>query len=113
MGVTVDCLRCVNSACCKLIVEIDRDEYNSFKSLGLSHHFNTRTEIFIANNPKYKKHTEQFNEMYKDNYATIKKREDGNCSLLDKKMKCSIYADRPKACRDYKQQRCVNIRQLK
>jgi len=113
MGVTVDCLRCVNSACCRLTVEVDRDEYNSFKSLGLSHHFNTRTEIFIAKNPKHKKHTELFNEMYRDNYATIKKREDGYCVLLNKKMECSIYADRPKACRDYKQLRCVNIRQLK
>ena len=51
--------------------------------------------------------------MHKDNFAILKKREDGNCILLDENMECSIYENRPKVCRDYKQSRCINIRELK
>lgn len=51
--------------------------------------------------------------MHKDNFAKIKKNDKGYCVLLDENMKCSIYENRPKACRDYKQSRCINIRELK
>jgi len=65
------------------------------------------------NNPKYLKQIKKFDEMYKDNFAILKKREDGNCVLLDENMECSIYENRPKVCRYYKQSRCINIRELK
>ena len=50
--------------------------------------------------------------MYKDNFAILKKKEDGYCVLLDEDMKCTIYENRPKVCRDYKQNRCTTIRKL-
>ena len=109
----VDCLKCINSACCRLDVEINRDEYNRFWRLDLDKYFETRTDIFLKDNPKYIKQMKYFDEMYKDNFAILKKKKDGNCILLDKDMKCSIYKDRPKVCEDYKHNRCLNIRELK
>jgi len=109
----IDCLKCINSACCKLSVEVDRDEYNTFWQLGLEEHFDTRTDIFLMNNSKYLKYIKQLDEMHKDNFAILKKRKDGNCILLDENLECSIYENRPKVCREYKQSSCINIRELK
>ena len=108
----VDCLKCINSACCKLIIEVDKDEYDEFWRLDLDEYFETKTDVFLKENPKYIKHIKKIDEMYEDNFATLKRREDGYCVLLDKDMKCTIYENRPKACRNYKQSRCVNIRDL-
>ena len=47
-------------------------------------------------------------------FAYLKQGEDGYCELLDRKtMKCSIYNDRPKKCREYKTEKCSKIRILK
>lgn len=109
----IDCLKCINSACCKLNVEVDKEEYNRFVKLNLDEHFETRAEIFVKENPKYLKQTKVFDTMYKDNFAILKKKEDGNCVLLDENMKCTIYENRPQVCKDYKQNRCAAIRELK
>ncbi len=109
-----DCLRCVNSACCKLDVEVDRNEYDNFVALNLGNHFNTRTKIFLEQNPKYKRQRIIFDKMYFDNYAILKKNNDGLCVLLNREtMLCSIYNDRPKVCKDYTIKRCENIKKLK
>ncbi|MEE9337995.1 MAG: YkgJ family cysteine cluster protein [Methylococcaceae bacterium] len=109
----IDCLKCINSACCKLTVEVDRNEYNKFWKLDLDEYFETRTDVFLKENPKYLKRIKELDEMHKDNFAILKKRNDGNCILLNENMECSIYENRPKACREYKQSSCVNIRELK
>jgi Fe-S-cluster containining protein len=52
--------------------------------------------------------------MYKDNFATLKKEDDGLCVLLDREsMKCTIYENRPKVCKDYTTSRCSKIRCIK
>lgn len=110
----VDCLKCLNSACCRLDVEVNIKEYERFKSLGLDGYFTTRTEIFLKNEKRYIKHKEVFNEMYKNNFAILNKGNDGQCVLLDRKtMKCTIYEDRPKVCKDYTSNRCEKIRNIK
>ena len=112
----MNCLKCINSACCKLEVEVNKTEYNKFWKLDLDKHFDTRTDLFLKENPKYIKQMKTFDEMYKDNFAILKKGNDGQCVLLDRKtMKCTIYEDRPKVCVDFsnKSKRCLNIRELK
>ena len=110
----VDCLKCVNSACCKLDVEIDRLEFQRFKALRLDEYFETRTDIFIKKEPRYNEQTEILNKMYEANFAILKKGKDGLCVLLDRdSMKCKIYEDRPKVCKDYTTDRCTKIRILK
>ncbi|GAG33156.1 unnamed protein product, partial [marine sediment metagenome] len=69
---------------------------------------------FLKKEPKYREQEKVFNEMYKDNFALLKKSDDGLCVLLDKStMKCTIYKYRPKVCKDYTTSRCVKIRKLK
>ena len=110
----VDCLKCLNSACCRLDVEVDQNEYNRFKALGLDGYFTTRAEIFLKKNSKYKQHKEIFNKMYKDNFALLNKGKDGQCVLLDRKtMQCKIYEDRPKVCKEYTTDKCIKTRILK
>lgn len=109
-----DCLKCVSTDCCKLDVEVNRNEYNKFTSLNLNKFFNTRVELFLKQNPKYKEQKEVFDKMYFDNYAILKKNNDGFCVLLNREtMLCSIYNDRPKVCKDYTIKRCANIKKLK
>ena len=109
----VDCLKCINSACCKLTIEVDRNEYNRLINLGLRNSITTYTDIFLKQNAKYKSKRNELDEMHKQLFAKIDKDESGYCVLLDKDMKCSIYKDRPKSCKDYKHNRCLNIRELK
>ena len=109
-----ECLKCINSACCKLEVEVDRNEYEKFEKKGLGDYFKTRTEDFLKKNEKYRIQKHYFDEMYKDNYAKLIKGIDGLCVMLDRKtMLCSIYKDRPKVCKDYKIKSCVNIKNIK
>ena len=110
----VDCLKCLNSACCRLDVEVSREEYKRFEGLGLTDYFTTRSEIFLKKNEKYREHEELFNKMYNENYALLNKGKDGQCILLDRKsMRCTIYKNRPKVCKEYTTDRCVKIRTLK
>ncbi len=107
----IDCLKCINSACCKLVIEVDKEEYdNSVKCV--KKHLVKRTDAFIKRFPKLESKRNHFDEMYKDNFATLEKSDDGLCVLLDRKtMLCSVYEDRPKCCKDYTTNRCSKIRE--
>jgi len=109
----INCLKCLNSACCKLEVTVNQTEYEYFKTLNLDSIFKTRTEMFLEKNPSYKNRAIYFDNMYRDNFAILKRGEDGYCEMLDQKsMKCSIYDNRPSKCKNYTTDRCKNIREL-
>jgi len=108
-----NCLNCMAN-CCTLIIDLTKEEYLHLKSLNLSDNLLKQSEIFTSQNPMYKGKEFLFDDMYKDDFAIIKKSKDGFCSLLDKKTRlCSIYEDRPKCCVDYKSdgERCKQIKQ--
>jgi len=110
----INCLDCTNSACCKVyVVEISKEEYEKYKKLGLHKNFETRTDIFLKKNSKYKTKRKELDEMHTQYFAEAKKRKDGYCTFLDKAMRCSIYENRPKVCAEYKHNRCENIRCIK
>lgn len=109
----IDCLKCVNSACCKLKIEVGRKEYDRLIGLGYESNMETYTDRFIERNPRYKDKKDIFDNMHKDIFAYLKKGDDGYCELLDREtMLCTIYKDRPKACIEYKIKRCSKIRKL-
>jgi len=109
----VDCLKCINSACCKLVVEVSHDEYKELKKKGLHVHFTKHIDTFLNKFPKLESKRNFLEANYSKNYAELKKNEDEYCILLDKKTKlCSIYEDRPKVCRSYQTNRCEKIREL-
>ena len=106
------CLKCINSACCKLVVELSKDEFdktdNEIKSRVVKY-----TDEFISKFPKFEDKREYLDDMYKSNYGYIEKGEDGSCVFLDRKtMLCSIYEKRPKACQGYQLNRCEKIREI-
>ena len=108
----VSCLDCVNSACCRLEVNVSRDEYSRYKSLGMTDLFETFAEKKIRENPEFAplKHVidESTND---DDYAELKKGDDGYCLKLDREtMLCSIYDKRPSVCSWYTNDRCEEIR---
>ena len=86
----VDCLKCINSACCKLKITIDKKEYESLKP-KIKNEFVRHTDIFIQKNPKYKNKANQIDLMYIDNYAVMKKGNDGFCNFLDRCLWSYIY----------------------
>lgn len=109
----VDCLKCINSACCKLVVEVSYNEYKEFERKGLQDHFTTHIDTFLKKFPKLEDKREFLKDNYLENYAELNKNDNQYCVLLDEKTKlCSIYEDRPKVCRDYKTNRCDKIRKL-
>ena len=108
----VDCLKCINSACCKLIIEVGRDEFNSLHE-SIKKHFLKNSDKFILENPQHENKRAYLDEMYGENYAELRKDKDDLCVLLDRKtMLCSVYENRPNVCRDYTSDRCGKIRQL-
>jgi len=109
----LDCLKCINSACCGLVVEVSYDEYKELEKKGLHVHFTKHIDTFLKKFPKLKNKREYLKENYNSNYAELNKNKNGFCVLLDEKTKlCSIYEDRPKVCRDYENNRCSKIREL-
>jgi Fe-S-cluster containining protein len=107
-----DCAGCVAS-CCKLLIDITEKEYLHLKSLNLSKNLLRQSQMFTQQNPAYKGKEDFLDKMYKDDFATIKKSDDGFCSLLDRKTRlCSIYNNRPKCCKDYESngKRCQKIK---
>lgn len=108
----VDCLKCINSACCKLVIEVNREEYDSLhKSVKSS--FIKNSDVFIKKNPRYSTKQEELDEMYKDNFAEMNKSDDDLCALLDRRtMMCSVYDNRPSVCRSYTTDRCTKIREI-
>ena len=107
------CFNCVGS-CCKPEVDLSRNEYEQLKEKGHGLAMQTRTDIFIIDNPNYEKRRGFLNEMYASMFAILTKGEDGFCLLLDRNTRlCSIYNDRPKACRDFESNgpRCKNLKE--
>ena len=96
------CLNCVSN-CCKLTVDVSKDEYQIFQSKGMHGNFIKQSDKFLIDNPQHKDKIKQIDSLYLESYAELKKDKDGFCSLLNKITKlCTIYEDRPKACKDYK-----------
>jgi len=110
----VDCKQCINSGCCKLAISIDKEEYENLDS-KVKNEFIKRIDLFLLKSPQFKGVIEKDLEIsYKDNYAIMKKSEDGYCNLLDKEtMLCTVYEKRPKICQTYNTNRCSKIRLLK
>lgn len=109
------CLSCV-STCCKLKVDLTKNEYACLKKLGFEDFMENNLENFLDKNPFYKdeRKRDYVENLFieNDDYATLLKSEDGFCSLLDKKTRlCSIYENRPKVCKDFSNQskRCEYI----
>ena len=108
----VDCKTCINSGCCKLVIEVSRDEFYSLPE-KIKREFVKYSEKFIAQNPKHAGRELFFDEMYSENFAVMNKSEDGLCPLLNRAtMLCGVYEERPQVCRDYTTDRCKNIRVL-
>lgn len=110
--IEITCLNCTAN-CCKLVIEVNRSEYNKFVALGMQDSFVTNTDKFIAKSPKYTMRRDALDEMYEDNFAEMKKGKDGLCIHWNEKKLCSIYEDRPQVCRDYQLNRCEGIRCIK
>ncbi len=106
----VNCLQCTNSACCKIEVVLSREEYNKFVALGYGSHVEKETDLFIKKNPEYEKRREFIDNLYRDEYARLLKDQSGMCVLIGENTLCSIYEDRPIACREYETTRCEKIR---
>ena len=108
----IDCLKCINSACCKLVIEVDRSEYDQLHDL-VKPHFVKHSDVFISENPQHESKKDYLEDMYKDNYAEMKKGDDDLCVLLNRDtMLCSVYENRPEVCKKYTSDRCLNIREL-
>ena len=106
----IDCTKCTTSACCKLDVVLTREDYHAFVALGYGAHVETETDSFIKKNPEYEKRREFIDNLYDGDYARLLKDEYGMCVLLNENKLCSIYEDRPRICREYKNDRCEKIR---
>lgn len=101
-----NCLECI-STCCKLEVDITYKEYLYFIEMGHDDKIINKLNNFLKNNPLYNcnKKIEFIFNLYKDNYATLKKEDDGYCVFLDRKTRlCTIYEDRPLVCKEFSNQ---------
>lgn len=95
------CLSC-RANCCKLFVNVSKKEYQVFKSKGMSDSFLKHSEKFIQDNPQHRDKIDKIDSLYFETYAVLKKDESGKCVFLNKKtLLCSIYSDRPQACKDF------------
>tara|TARA_Y100000592_G_C5299452_1_gene234762 strand:+ start:42 stop:389 length:348 start_codon:yes stop_codon:yes gene_type:complete len=106
------CMVCVAS-CCSLEVEINQEDYLKMKALGLDHGAKKHSSDFIEKNPIYKGKELFFDELYKDNFARLKKGKDGFCLFLNRETRlCSIYENRPQVCKDFSNnsKHCEKIR---
>lgn len=93
-------------------MSVGRKEYDNLPDI-IKRETETRTDAFIKRHPSYENRRDHFDKMYSANYATLNKADDGLCVLLDRStMLCSVYDDRPKACREYTTDKCSKIRQL-
>jgi len=98
----MDCMNCMSN-CCKLEVEIDRQDYDHLCALGYSDMMTTTTDLFLAEFPDREKNREQLDALHADQFATIDKAAaDGACVFLDRATRlCGIYSSRPQCCQDY------------
>jgi len=96
-----NCLNCIGS-CCKLEVDITKKEYENISNLGLEKNILKRSDIFLKDYPNYSNRTKFLDKMYKNNFAKLKRSNDGFCELLNKDTRiCSIYENRPNVCKEY------------
>lgn len=108
----IDCTKCKNSGCCKLVVEVDKEEYESLDS-KVKNEFIKRIDLFLKDNEGYVEKKEVLDKMYYSNYAVMKKSSDGLCTMLDREtLLCTVYENRPNVCKDYTSNRCEKIRML-
>ena len=109
----VDCLKCMNSGCCKLAISISKKEYEDLNK-EVKKEFVKEIDEFFKESPEFIGILEErLEEQFKDNYAYMKRSEDGYCTLLDREtMLCSVYEDRPKTCKEYKSNKCSKIRTM-
>ena len=106
------CLSCVSS-CCKLEVDITKDEHTAMLSNGLGYGLTARADTFIDQYPQYEDKREHVVNMFGDNYATIDKADSGFCVFLDPQTRlCTVYDHRPSVCVDYQNNtaECKKIR---
>ena len=110
---SVDCLKCVNSACCQLAISIDKKEYESLNS-KVKKEFVKEIDDFFKESPEFIGILEdRLEEQFKNNYAYMKRGEQGFCNLLDKETKlCTVYEIRPETCKNYKNTQCTKIRRI-
>ena len=106
----IDCKKCNNSACCRLEVYVNKEEYINFSRKGLNDYFITDAQNFINKNPSFKRHIGNIDNMYDAEYAKLIQDNEGFCRLLDNDKLCSIYKNRPKQCRAYTTDMCEAIR---
>ena len=108
----VDCKKCVNSGCCKLVIEVSKEEYNELSEV-VKKEFTKHIDSFLEKNPHLKGAAKEIEGVYHVNYARMNKDKDGYCPLLDREtMLCSVYEERQKICKDYSNDRCSAIRIL-
>ena len=109
----IDCKSCINSGCCKLVIEISKEEYESLSDI-VKKEFTKHIDSFLFKNKRLKGHIDKYLEiLYKDNYARMNKSSDGYCPFLYRDtMLCSVYEDRPQVCKNYSNTKCEKIRLL-
>ena len=111
------CTSCISS-CCKLEVDITREEYDHLKVKGYRDKMITLTDTFIKYHPSYYEKQDFLDKMYSDmgnSFAILKRLGDGFCVFLNRKSRmCSIYNDRPSICRNYSNKgvECKTIKEL-
>jgi Fe-S-cluster containining protein len=108
------CLSCIAS-CCRLEIDLTKNEYEKIKSIGFLKMLKTRADMFIEEYPQYEIRREFLNNKFRETYAIIDKGEDGYCKLLDRETRlCKIYSSRPSVCADYEVDgiRCKKIKEL-
>ena len=112
MGVNA-CLNCV-STCCKLQIDLTKQDYERLKSMGKEDTAIKESDFFLLSFPEYESKKEFVDNLYSDMYATLKKDSSGYCVFLDPNTRlCTIYENRPQVCREYSNnsKHCKNIRQ--
>ena len=76
----IDCKRCINSGCCKLSIQIQKSEYDNLTP-KVKEQFDRRIDLFLEGSPHLKCIEDELENIYKDNYAEMKKDSDGYCPL--------------------------------
>lgn len=108
----IDCLNCINSACCKLEVDISKKEYDMLGK-DIKDKFILNSEEFISQFPIWASKKEHINNNSISMYATIKRMADGYCYFLNRMtMECGIHDQKPQTCKEYSTDKCENIRHL-
>lgn len=105
----IDCTKCTAECCRVYEVEITRDEYDA-----LSDHASVitkKSDQFVELFPDFTAKQSLLDKLLSDGFAILDKGRDGYCQLLDRDTRlCTVYNRRPRACKEYKTDRCGDIR---